>query len=109
MEESQFQQSASEHFETLVVADEATRGRCRVDNTRFRELLALASRHLVEARCVIEQQEKLISELLNQGADTSEAQALLEKLRASAEAMAEHERSIERQIRAFEGNTDRLD
>jgi hypothetical protein len=39
---------------------------------------------------------------LNQGADTSEAQALLEKLRASAEAMAEHERSIEQQIRAFE-------
>lgn len=75
---------------------------------RFGELLALASRHLVEARRVIKQQEKLVRELMKQGADTNAAQALLEKLRASAEAMAEHERSIERQIRAFEEgeNTD---
>jgi hypothetical protein len=71
-------------------------------------LLALASRHLVEARRVIKQQEKLISELMTQGADTSQAQALLEQLRASAEAMAEHERSIERQIRAFE-KSEKLD
>jgi hypothetical protein len=80
-----------------------------LDNERFGELLALASRHLVEARRVIEQQEKLISELLNQGADTSEAQALLEKVRASADAIAEHERSIERQIRAFEEKPDQLE
>ena len=74
----------------------------RLHEKRFGELLALASRHLVEARRVIKQQERLVSELMKQGANTHEAQALLEKLRASAEAMAEHEQSIERQIRAFE-------
>lgn len=75
---------------------------------KFGELLALASRHLVEARRVIKQQEDLVRELMNQGADTNAAQALLAKLRASAEAMAEHERSIRRQIQAFEEgkNTD---
>jgi len=80
----------------------------RLHDRRFAELLALASRHLVEARRVIQQQENLVRELMNQGADTNAAQALLEKLRASADAMAEHERSIRRQIRAFEEgeNTD---
>lgn len=69
---------------------------------KFRELLALATRHLAEARHVISNQETVIRELLNRGADAGEAQALLEKLRASAEAMAEHEHTIEEQIRAFE-------
>lgn len=80
----------------------------RLHDRKFGELLALASRHLVEARRVIKQQEDLVRELMNQGADTNAAQALLAKLRASAEAMAEHERSIRRQIQAFEEgkNTD---
>ena len=73
-----------------------------MDRQRFKELLALASRHLAEARHVIRQKEQLISEMINKGADTSEAQALLEKLRASTQGMAEHERSIKQQIREFD-------
>lgn len=77
-----------------------------MDSKRFRELLALASRHLAEAQQVIRQQEQLINEMLERGADTSGAQALLAKLKMSADAMAEHERRIEEQIRAFEQEKD---
>lgn len=80
-------------------------GKARVpalEQTRFLELLALASRRLVEAKSVIEHQQKLVQELLDQGADTRDAEALLAKLKISAEAMTEHQRTIERQIREFE-------
>jgi hypothetical protein len=78
-----------------------------MENNRFRELLALAERHLAEAHRVIREQEERLNELVSTGADTSEAQALLEKLRASAESMAEHEKSIEQQILAFDEKQDR--
>ena len=78
-----------------------------MERQRFQQLLALAKRHLAEARHVIRQQEELIRAMLDKGADTSEAQALLEKLRTSADAMAEHERSIEQQIREFEQDDNR--
>jgi hypothetical protein len=83
----------------------AAEGFGSVDRARFGELLALASRNLAEAHHAIREQEKLMSELLNKGADTADshaAQALLEKLRAYADAMARHHRDIERQIRALE-------
>ena len=73
-----------------------------MDKVKFGELLAQASRHLAEANHAINEQKKVLSGLLNQGGDTAEAQALLEKLEASAKAMAEHERSIAEQIREFE-------
>jgi len=73
-----------------------------VHRERFFELLAIASRHLTQARRAIREQEEIISQMLDRGADTREAQGFLEKLRASADAMAEHERTIEEQIRAFE-------
>jgi hypothetical protein len=72
-----------------------------MDSQKFQELLTLASRHLVEARLAIRKQEKRINEMLKQGVETTEARALLEKLRASSEAMAEHHREIERQIRSI--------
>jgi transposase-like protein len=75
-----------------------------VHRERFWELLAIASRHLTDARRAIREQEEIISQMLDRGVDTAEAQALLEKLRASADAVAEHERTIEEQIRAFEQN-----
>jgi hypothetical protein len=74
----------------------------KMDSHRFQELLTLARRHLAEARQVIREQEELIKAMLDKGADASQARALVEKLRASAAAMAEHERSIEQQIQAFE-------
>jgi hypothetical protein len=73
-----------------------------MDSQRFKELLALASRHLAEARQVITQQEQLIHDMLDRGADTSGAQSLLEKLKVSAGAMAEHERNIAQQLRELE-------
>ena len=59
-----------------------------MDRDQFGELLALASRHLAEANQAISEQKKVLSDLLNQGVDTARAQAILEKLEASAEAMA---------------------
>ena len=73
---------------------------------RFQKLLALASRHLAETQSLIREQERLISQLLERGADTTEAESLLERLRTSAEAMAEHKRSIQMQIQAFEREKD---
>jgi hypothetical protein len=46
-------------------------------------------------------QERLIIDL-NSGADTHEAEVLLTRLRASAQAMAEHEHAIEEQMQALE-------
>jgi hypothetical protein len=73
-----------------------------MERQRFEELLALASRHLAEAHQVIRQQEQLITKMLDQGIDPAKAQALLEKLRASALVMAEHGRTIEQQLRDLE-------
>jgi hypothetical protein len=70
-----------------------------MDKAKFGDLLALASRHLAET---INEQKIVLSDLLNQGGDAAEAQALLEKLEASTNAMAEHERSTAEQIREFE-------
>jgi hypothetical protein len=47
-------------------------------------------------------QERLIIDLLNSGADTNEAEVLLTRLCASAQAMAEHEHAIEEQMQALE-------
>jgi oligoribonuclease (3'-5' exoribonuclease) len=87
----------------LKLADEGM----SVRSERFWELLVVASRHLTQARQAIREQEEIISQMLDRGADTREAQGLLEKLRASADAMAEHERTIEEQIRAFEQDQSR--
>jgi 1,2-phenylacetyl-CoA epoxidase catalytic subunit len=73
-----------------------------MDKQRFHQLLSLASRHLAEAQQVIRQQEQIISDLMSKGADSREAQALLERLWVSADAMAAHQRSIEQQIQEFE-------
>lgn len=73
-----------------------------MDRERFAELLALASRHLAEANQAINDQKRVLSDLLNQGGDTAQTRALLEKLETSANSMAEHQRSIQEQIRAFE-------
>ena len=69
---------------------------------RFQKLLALVSRRLAETQSLVREQERLISGLLKSGANTDDAEALLERLRTSAEAMVEHERSIQLQIQAFE-------
>lgn len=73
-----------------------------MDRAKFGELLTLASRHLAEAQNAIREQRQMLTALLNAGGDTAAAQALLEKLEASANAMAEHERVIHEQIREFE-------
>ena len=73
-----------------------------MDKAKFGELLTLASRHLAEAQKAITAQRKLLSDLIKQGEDTAKAKALLEKLAAAADAMAEHERSIQEQLQAFD-------
>jgi bisphosphoglycerate-independent phosphoglycerate mutase (AlkP superfamily) len=73
-----------------------------VEKAKFGELLTLASRHLAEANNAISEQKKVLSDLINEGRDTAQARDLLEKLEASAEAMAEHERAIQPQIHEFE-------
>ena len=77
-----------------------------MDRAKFRELLTLASQHLAEANHAISEQQRVLSDLINQGGDTAQARDLLEKLKSSAEAMAEHERAIQEQIRQFELDQD---
>jgi hypothetical protein len=73
-----------------------------VDKQKFQDLLSLAERHVAEATAVIQEQEQLIVELRDRGHDTELAESLLEKLRTAAEAMAQHQASIEEQIRLLE-------
>jgi hypothetical protein len=73
-----------------------------MDRAKFGHLLTLASQQLAEANHSIAKQKKILSDLIKEGGDTAQARALLEKLNSSAEAMAEHERAIQAQIREFE-------
>jgi TolA-binding protein len=77
-------------------------GRSSVDREKFQELLALAERHVTEAAAVIQHQEQLIREMRDRGDNTESAQSLLEKLRATARAMVEHQAKIEKQLRKLE-------
>jgi hypothetical protein len=77
-----------------------------MDREKFGQLLNLATRHLAEAREAISNQRKLLTDMVEQGEDTAEVRALLEQLESSAEAMAEHERSIQEQLWAFEHDGD---
>jgi hypothetical protein len=77
-----------------------------MDRQKFGELLNLASRHLAEARQAICHQRELLTAMVEQGENTTEAQALLKQLESSAEAMAQHERSIQEQLLAFKHDPD---